>query len=63
MSQAAAIREVLIETADELSGYKRRHFKARVVKKVYNGNQSEAERELGWNRGAMRKALSEWEGE
>ena len=62
MSQAAAITAVLIETAAELTGYKRRHFMASVVKKVYNGNQSAAERELGWNRVTIRKALAEWAG-
>lgn len=58
----SGMKVVFMETASELSGYVRRRFMARVVKEVFNGNQSEAERELGWNRVTLRKAMAESDG-
>jgi len=58
-----AINKILIETATELSGYARRHFMAKVVKELMNGNVRLAARELGWHRKTLRKALAEWEGQ
>ena len=58
-----AINKILIETATELSGYARRHFMAKVVKELMNGNVRLAARELGWHRQTLRKALAEWEGQ
>ncbi len=57
------MKELIIETAESLSGYARRHFMANTVKKVFHGSPREAERELGWNRKTLRKALAEWDGE
>ena len=50
------------ETKASLKGYQRRHFMAETVKTVCNGSPMKAERELGWNRGTIKKALEEWEG-
>jgi len=58
-----AINKILIETATELRGYARRHFMAKVVKELMDGNARQAERELGWHRKTVRKALAEWEGQ
>jgi hypothetical protein len=51
----------LIETAQALKGYERRRFMARTVRELGAGGQSLAERELGWNRQTLRKALLELE--
>ena len=51
----------LIETAQALKGYERRRFMARTVREFGRGGQSQAERELGWNRQTLRKALQELE--
>jgi hypothetical protein len=50
------------ETKASLKGYQRRHFMAETVKTMCNGSPMKAERELGWNRGTIQKALAEWEG-
>lgn len=52
-------RAWLIETARTLKGAERRRFLARTVKELGAGGQSLAERELGWNRQTLRKALRE----
>lgn len=62
MSLTEGIKEVVLETAESLSGYARRHFMASVVKKLCDGSPTAAERELGWNRKTLRKALAEWDG-
>jgi hypothetical protein len=54
-------RAWLIETAQALKGYERRRFMARTVRELGRGGQSQAERELGWNRQTLRKALQELE--
>lgn len=51
----------LIETAKELQGSKRRVFMARTVRELGSGGQRMAERELGWNRGTIRKGEEELE--
>jgi len=56
------IIELLNETKATLSGYERRHFMAQMVKTMCDGKPTKAERELGWNRGTLRKALEELEG-
>lgn len=53
------IKDTLNETQSNLSGYERRHFMAQIVESVFDGKQTHAERELGWNRKTLRKALSE----
>lgn len=47
------------QTANALKGRERRLFMAQVVKMLGPGGQRQAERELGWNRGTIRKAMSE----
>jgi hypothetical protein len=44
-----------METAQSLKGSARRLFMARTVKELGPGGQRCAERELGWNRGTLRK--------
>ena len=62
MSLSKAIKEIIVETAESLAGYERRHYMARVVKKLYDGSPTAAESELGWNRKTVRKAVQEWDG-
>lgn len=47
--------------AEQLKGSARRVFKAKVVKALGGGGQRWAERELGWNRGTIRKGQDELE--
>lgn len=56
------IRVMLNETRDNLSGYKRRHFMAQVVETMLDSSPMRAERELGWNRKTLAKALDEYRG-
>jgi Rhodopirellula transposase DDE domain len=62
MELTAEIRATLHETQASLSGYSRRHFMAQVVKSMFAGKMSRAERDLGWNRGTLSKALAELDG-
>jgi len=52
----------LNETQASLKGYQRRHFMAQIVKTMCGGSPMKAERELGWNRMTLSKALRELEG-
>lgn len=57
-----ALKRVLQETATQIpSGYERRHYMARVVSELLEGSPWEAEKELGWNRKTVSKALREWQ--
>jgi hypothetical protein len=49
----------LMETANSLSGVERRRFMARTVASLGSGGQRQAEWQLGWNRGTIRKGLHE----
>ena len=49
----------LVETAKTLKGYERRRFMARTVQELGPGGQRRAERDLGWNRQTIRKAIRE----
>ena len=62
MILAAEVREMLNETKASLSGYKRRHFMAKIVETVFAGSPMKAHKELGWNRMTMSKALKELKG-
>jgi len=53
------VKELLIKTAKELQGCARRLFLARTVRALGEGGQRQAEEELGWNRGLMRKGEHE----
>jgi hypothetical protein len=52
-------KELYRTTAQTLKGHERRLFMARVVKLLGEGGQSQAKRELGWNRNTVRKGLRE----
>ena len=54
-----SLKELLIDTAERLKGTERRQFMAQVVQGLGLGGQAQAERELGWNRGTIRKGLHE----
>jgi len=53
------MKELLIETEKTLKGSARRLFMARTVCTLGKGGQRLAERELGWNRGTIRKGQHE----
>lgn len=62
MELTEEFKETLQETQGTLNGYARRHFMAQIVETVFGGKPSHAERELGWNRTTLRKALAEFQG-
>ncbi len=53
------LKSILRDTAEKLKGSERRQFMAKVVKGLGVGGQTQAERELGWNRGTIRKGIKE----
>lgn len=59
MEWTESYKQILRETAKVLKGASRRRFMAQIVLELGYGGQSKAERELGWNRGTMRKGISE----
>jgi hypothetical protein len=61
MELTDSLKALFIETAQVLKGSARRRFLARTVKELGVGGQRRAERELGWNRQTIRKALRELE--
>jgi DNA-binding protein Fis len=54
-----SIKSLLKSAAAKLKGSARRQFIAETVTELGSGGQSIAERELGWNRGTIRKGLHE----
>lgn len=59
MELSKELKEILIETSQELKGYARRVFQAKVVKMLGKGGQRQVEEELKWNRGTIRKGQEE----
>ncbi len=59
MELTEVVKELLLETAKALKGSARRMFMARAVQALGEGGQRRAERELGWNRGTIRKGMHE----
>ncbi len=59
MEWTESYKQILRETAQTLKGVSRRRFMAQIVLELGYGGQSKAERELGWNRGTIRKGISE----
>lgn len=59
MELTEALRALLTEAAQALSGSARRVFMARTVKELGPGGQRRAERELGWSRATIRKGARE----
>jgi hypothetical protein len=53
------VKELLMKTAKELKGSARRLFMARTVRVLGKGGQRRAEKELGWDRGLIRKGEHE----
>ena len=61
MELTEEVKTLLLNTAKQLKGSARRVFMARTVQALGSGGQRLAERELGWNRGTMRKGMHELE--
>ena len=61
MELVEEVKELLRETEKVLKGSTRRLFMARTVRALGEGGQRLAERELGWNRGTIRKGQHELE--
>ena len=59
MELTEEVKELLIKTANALKGNARRLFLARTVRALGEGGQRRAEKELGWNRGTIRKGEHE----
>jgi hypothetical protein len=55
------IKSWVLSTAKDLKGRALRMFMARTVQALGEGGQRRAERELGWNRGTIRKGMHELE--
>ena len=59
MDLTDSLKALLSAAADGLSGSARRVFMARTVAELGPGGQRRAERELGWDRGTIRKGARE----
>lgn len=59
MKLTDSLKTLFIETACSLKGAARRRFMARTVQELGPGGPQQAENELGWNRGTLRKGLLE----
>jgi hypothetical protein len=59
MELTEEVKALLLNTAKDLKGSVRRMFMARTVQALGEGGQRLAERELGWNRGTIRKGMHE----
>ncbi len=59
MELTAPLKALFIETSQTLKGHERRLFMAKVVRLLGPGGQRQAETELGWNRGTIRKGSRE----
>lgn len=61
MELTEVVKALLLNTAKDLKGSAHRIFMARTVQALGAGGQRLAERELGWNRGTIRKGMEELE--
>jgi hypothetical protein len=61
MELTKEVKALLLNTAKDLKGSTLRMFMARTVQALGEGGQRRAERELGWNRGTIRKGMHEVE--
>ncbi len=59
MELTESLKALFKDTAQQLGGSARRVFMARTVREIGPGGQGVAERELGWNRGTIRKGMHE----
>lgn len=55
------IRKIIQEAVDSAGGHFRRRLMAMTVKALGKGGQCMAEREMGWNRGTIRKGMHEFD--
>src|SRR2546423_4602225 len=61
MELTKEVKALLLSTAKDLKGSALRMFMARTVQALGAGGQRLVERELGWNRGTIRKGMHEVE--
>jgi hypothetical protein len=61
MELTRQVKALLLNPAKDLKGSALRMFMARTVQALGPGGQRLAERELGWNRGTIRKGMHEVE--
>ena len=54
-----SLKNLLRDTVVQLKGSAKRRFMAQTVLELGYGGQSLAEKELGWNRGTIRKGIRE----
>src|ERR1700687_2988188 len=59
MELTASLKALCTDTAKQLRGSTRRLVMARMVRELGPSGPSVAERELGWNRGTIRKGMHE----
>ena len=59
MELTSPLKALFIETSQTLKGHERRLFMAKVVRILGPGGQRQAETELDWNRGTIRKGSRE----
>lgn len=59
MELTDVVKALFLNTVKDLKGSARRIFMARTVQVLGEGGQRLAERELGWNRGTIRKGMQE----
>ncbi len=59
MELTESLKALFKDTAQQLRGSARRVFMARTVREIGPGGHTVAERELGWNRGTIRKGMHE----
>jgi len=59
MDLTSELISVYRQTANALNGVERRVFMATVVRLLGEGGQRQAEAELGWNRGTIRRGMRE----
>ncbi len=59
MELTEEVKALVLKTAKDLKGSARRMFMARTVEALGEGGQRLTERELGWNRGTIRKGMRE----
>jgi len=59
MDLTQGLKNLFIQTAQDLKGVARRLFMARTVKEMGPGGQRQAQRELNWDRGTIRKGMRE----
>jgi hypothetical protein len=61
MELTSEVKDFLRQSAAALRAFDRRHFMANAIRRLRRGGQRQAERELGWNRATLRKALHEFD--